>query len=76
LRSQPYSPAPEERLAAGDVLDVADVDAAAAQHVELGLAEVVADRADDAHVVEERGGEREVHGGAAEHPRRARRRGS
>ena len=39
-----------------------------AQHVELGLAEVVADRPDDAHLVEERGGQREVHGGAAEHP--------
>ena len=32
------------------------------------LAEVVADRADDAHVVEERGGQGEVHGRAAEHP--------
>ena len=60
--------APEERLAAGDALDVGDVDAALAHHVELGLAEVLADRADDADLVEERGGQREVHGGAAEHP--------
>ena len=59
---------PEEGLAAGDVLDVRDVDAAGAQHVELGLAEVVADRADDADLVEERRGQREMHGGAAEHP--------
>ena len=42
--------------------------AARAQHVELRLAEVVADRADHAHLVEERRGQREMHGGAAEHP--------
>ena len=57
---------PEEGLA-GDVLDVADIDAAASQDVELGLAEVIADRADDADLIEEGGGQREVHGGAAEH---------
>ena len=45
-----------------------DVDAAAAHHLELLLAEVVADRPDDAHVVEERGRQREMDGGAAEHP--------
>ncbi len=67
LRSQPYSPAQKNVSPAGDMLDVADVDPAGAQHVELGLAEVVADRADDAHLVEERGGQREMHGGAAEH---------
>ena len=40
--------------------------AAVAQHVVLGLAEVVADRADDAGLGEERRREREVHGRAAE----------
>ena len=40
--------APEEGLAAGDALDVGDVDLAVAQHLQLGLAEVVADGADDA----------------------------
>jgi len=50
------------------MLDVADVDAAVAQDVKLGVAEVVADGADDADLVEEGGGQREVHGGAAEHP--------
>jgi hypothetical protein len=50
------------------MLDVADVDAAAAQHIELGLAEIVADRADHSHDVEERSGEREVDGGASKHP--------
>ncbi len=40
-----------------------------AEHRELlGLAEVVADRADRPHLGEEAGGQREVHGGAAEHP--------
>ena len=60
--------APEERLAAGDALDVGDVHAALAHHLELSLAEVLADRPDDAHLVEERRGEREMHGRAAEHP--------
>ena len=60
-------PGPEERLPARDVLDVADIDAAAAQHVELGVAEVIADGPDDAHLVEEGRGQREVHGGPAEH---------
>ena len=68
FRSQPYSPLPEERLAAGHALDVGDVHAAAAQHRELLLAEVIADGADDAHLVEEGRRQREVHGGAAEHP--------
>ena len=39
-----------------------------AQHVELGLAEVVADRPDHAYLVEEGRRQREVHGRAAEHP--------
>ena len=43
-------------------------DAAALQHLELLGAEVVADRADRAHLGEEAGGEGEVDGGAAEHP--------
>jgi hypothetical protein len=38
------------------------------QHRVLGVAEVVADRADDAHVGEEARREREVDGRAAEHP--------
>ena len=59
--------APEEGLPAGDALDVGDIHAAAAQHIELGLAEVIAHGADDADPIEERGGQREVHGGAAEH---------
>ena len=58
---------PEERLAAGDVLDVVGDDVAAVQDGVLLVAEVVADRADDAHLVEERRGQREVRGGAAEH---------
>ena len=57
---------PEERLAARDVLDVVGDHAARVQHGVLLLAEVVADRADDAGLGEERGGEREVHGRAAE----------
>ncbi len=60
--------APEEGLAAGDALDVGDVHVAIAQHLQLGLAEIVADGADDVDPIEERGGQREVHGGAAEHP--------
>jgi len=59
--------APEERLAALDVLDVLGVDVAAVQDGVLVGAEVVADRADDANLVEERGGEREMDGSAAEH---------
>ncbi len=60
--------APEEGPPSGDALDVRDVDAAAAHHVELGLAEVLPDRTDHAHLVEERCGQREVDGRAAEHP--------
>jgi hypothetical protein len=60
--------APEERLAAGHVLDVVRVHAAAAEDLVLGLGEVVAHRADDADVGEEAGGEREVGGGSAQHP--------
>ena len=58
---------PEEGLAARHALDVVDRRAARLQHLELGLAEVVTDRPDDPHRVEERGGEREVGGGAAQH---------
>ena len=43
------------------------IDAARARTSSL-VGEVVADGADDVHVVEERRGEREVGGGAAEHP--------
>ena len=68
FRSQPYSPSPEERFAAGDALHVGDVHPAAAHHIQLGLAEVLADGADDAHLLEEGGRQREMHGGAAEHP--------
>ncbi len=49
------------------MLDVGHVDAARPQHIELLLAEVIADGADDTHVVEERGREGEMHGCAAEH---------
>ena len=59
--------APEERLAALDPLDVAGLHAAAFEHLELGGAEVLADRADRAHLGEEAGGEREMDGGAAQH---------
>ena len=59
---------PEERLAAGDVLDVVGDHAARAQRAVLLLAEVVAHGADDAGVREERGGEREVHRRAPEQP--------
>ena len=58
--------APEERLAAPDVLDVVGHDAVVAQHLVLRLAEVVAHRPDGAHLGEEARGEREMHGGAAE----------
>ncbi len=59
---------PEERPSAGHALDVRDVHAAAAHHLELLLAEVVAHGPDDAHIREEGGGKGEVDGGAAEHP--------
>jgi hypothetical protein len=59
--------APEERAAALHALDVVGVHPAAVEHVVLVVAEVVADRADDAHLGEEARGQREVHGGAAEH---------
>ena len=59
--------APEERLATLDVLDVVGVDAARVQDRVLVVAEVVADGPHDADLVEERRGQREVHGGAAEH---------
>src|SRR5947207_14823580 len=59
--------APEEGLAPLDLLDVVGEHAAALQDLELGLSEVVADRADRAHLGEEAGGQREVHRGPAEH---------
>ena len=60
---------PEEGLAARDVLDVVgDRRRACAGRARLLVAEVVADRADDADLVEERRGQREVGGRAAEHP--------
>ena len=58
---------PEERLAAGHVLDVVGVDAARAQHGVLVLAEVVADGTDDVDGVEERRSQREVDRRTAEH---------
>ena len=54
--------------AALDVLHVVGVDAVRVQDLVLGLAEVVADRADHADVREVAGRQREVHGRAAEHP--------
>ena len=59
---------PEERLAARDALDVVDRRTARSQHLELGLTEVVADRPDDPHMIEERGGQGEVGRGPAQHP--------
>jgi hypothetical protein len=59
---------PEEGLTAGDVLDVVGVDAATVQDRVLVLTEVISHRPHDAHVAEEARCEREVHGGAAEHP--------
>ena len=62
------APGPEERLAAGHVLDVVGDDATGVQRRVLRLAEVVADRPDHAGVVEERGGEGEVDRGAPQQP--------
>ena len=59
--------APEERLAARDVLDVVGDDAALVQDRVVRRTEVVAHGTDDANLVEERRAEREVDGGAAEH---------
>ncbi len=59
--------APEERLAR-EALHVADVDAARREHLKVLRVEVIADRPDDAHVVKQARREREVDGGAAEHP--------
>ena len=58
---------PEEGLAAGDALDVVDARAAGGEDREILVPEVVADGPDGAHLVEERRGQREVRGGAAEH---------
>src|SRR5581483_5768296 len=44
------------------------LDAAPAQDLVLVLAEVVADRADDVHGVEERGGQGKVHRRPSQHP--------
>ena len=60
--------APEERAAALDVLDVVGDHAWRRSTSFSGVAEVVAHRADHAHVGEEARGQGEVHGGAAEHP--------
>ena len=67
-RSQPYSPDQKKVSPPATCSTSLDVHAAATEHLQLGLAEVVADRADDPHVVEERGGEGEMGGGATEHP--------
>ena len=58
---------PEEGLAALDPLDVVDDRAAGGEDRERVLAEVVADGADGTHLVEERRGQREVRGRAAQH---------
>ena len=68
LRSQPYSPRQKKVLPPVTRSTSETSTPRAAHHVELGLAEVVAHRADHAHLVEERRRQREVHGGAAEHP--------
>ena len=59
---------PEERLAALDLSMSSVLTPALVQHRVLVVAEVVAHRADHAHVGEEARREREVHGRAAEHP--------
>ena len=59
--------APEEGLAL-EALDVADVDAVSAEHCEVLLLEVAADRTDDPHVVEHARREGEMDGRSAEHP--------
>jgi hypothetical protein len=58
---------PEEGAPARDALDVGDVRAARAQHVDLLLAEVVSNRPHHGDRVEERRREREVGRGASEH---------
>ena len=68
LRSQSYLPFQKNVLPPVTRSTSSIEDPRVEQDVELGLAEVVADRPDDPHVVEERGGQREVGGRAAEHP--------
>ena len=60
--------APVEGLATFHPLDVVGVHAAVVQHLELGVTEVVADRAHHTHVGEEARGQAEVDGGTAQHP--------
>ena len=57
---------PEEGLAARDALDVLRARAAGGEDREILVREVVADRPDGPHLVEERRGQREVRGRAAE----------
>ena len=68
LRSQPYSPAQKNVLPSGTRSTSAMLVPRVASTVEVLVAEVGADAADDVNLVEERRREREVRGGAAEHP--------
>ena len=68
LRSQPYSPA-QKKLLPPATRSTSSVFVSRVRQQRVGVVvEVVADRADDADLVEERRGEREVRGGAADHP--------
>ena len=59
---------PEERASPRHLLDVIRVHAAVPEHRVLLCSEVVAHRSHHVDIVEERCGQREVHGGATEHP--------
>ena len=69
LRSQPYSPFQKNVVPPATRSTSVDVRfRGSASTASSAVAEVVADRADDADLVEERRRKREVRGGAAEHP--------
>ena len=68
FRSQPYSPRQKKVLPPATRSTSETSTSAARSTSKLGLAEVIAHGADDADLLEEGGGQREVHGGAAEHP--------
>src|ERR1700752_776253 len=59
---------PKERPAASHALDIIDGGSACGQYLHLRLAKVLAYGPDDANVIEERGCEREMGSGSAQHP--------
>ncbi len=67
FRSQPYSPSQKKVLPPATRSTSCDVVPRVREDRQVRVGEVVADRADDAHLVEERRGQREVRGRAAEH---------